>query len=657
MENIQYYYFNNGVPNCMCQGLYYSSKNFNVKEAKTYIENLLPQLANQGIDELFVCDAGYFKVLTGEKSTEYCFGKRYPCKLDSRFTVILGLNYLAFKYDPSLMNKLKTSIACLNNANTKVNNIITHADYTDEHLFDLLSYDKLTVDIETNGLKFHNCGLVSIAFGTDMHGGIAFTVKDKKKLKQFFETYKGTLIFHNASFDVKVLIYELFMKDINDQVGLQYGLHTMYKNIDDTKIIAYLALNSTGKPSYKLKDLAFEYTGKYALEDIGDISKVDTKTELEYNLKDVCATWYVYNKYYPIMVQDKQEKLYRELLLPTQKVLTHTELNGLYMDMNEVAKLKEKLQIAIDDAHNTLLLFDEVKDAERILYKEALDKVNAKLKTKKKTSIDFKINLRSSVQLRVLLYTVMKLPIIKYTESKQPSTEKDVIMDLRSYCNEDQKVLMDKLIELSCAMQIMNNFIPAMESSVNNRLYGNFNIGGTVSGRLSSSSPNLQNLPATGTVWAKPFKKCFKAPDGFVFCGSDFSSLEDHISALLTKDPEKLKVYIPGINYKVIINGETKYIGSDDTIEYNGVTYTGDSLYQTFKDVSSDAFSVSKNYEFDAFDGHCLRAYSYYKHLMPDITEKLEYLNKGGKFYEVIDDEGNVKYLSEYDEEYKKLCV
>ena len=271
MENIQYYYFNNGVPNCMCQGLYYSSKNFNVKEAKTYIESLLPQLANQGIDELFVCDAGYFKVLTGEKSTEYCFGKRYPCKLDSRFTVILGLNYLAFKYDPSLMNKLKTSIACLNNANTKVNNIITHADYTDEHLFDLLSYDKLTVDIETNGLKFHNCGLVSIAFGTDMHGGIAFTVKDKKKLKQFFETYKGTLIFHNASFDVKVLIYELFMKDINDQVGLQYGLHTMYKNIDDTKIIAYLALNSTGKPSYKLKDLAFEYTGKYALEDIGDI--------------------------------------------------------------------------------------------------------------------------------------------------------------------------------------------------------------------------------------------------------------------------------------------------------------------------------------------------------------------------------------------------
>lgn len=42
---------------------------------------------------------------------------------------------------------------------------------------------------------------------------------------------------------------------------------------------------------------------------------------------------------------------------------------------------------------------------------------------------------------------------------------------------------------------------------------------------------------------------------------------------------------------------------------------------------------------------------------MPDITEKLEYLNKGGKFYEVVDDEGNVKYLSEYDEEYKKLCV
>ena len=599
-ENLKYYYFDKGVPKCITKGLYYSGKNFYAKEAKTYLSGLLPELADQGVDTLFVCDAGYFKVLTGQVKTEYCYGQFYPCKLDNRFKVLLGLNYMAFKYDPSLLNKLQTSIDCLK-GNTSSEEVITKAEYSDEHLMDLLAYPKLAVDIETRGLQFYKCGIVSIAFGIDKHSGIAFRVTDKAKLREFFEKYEGTLIFHNASFDVKVLIYELFMKDINDQEGLQYGLHTMYKDIEDTKIIAYLALNSTGKPSYKLKDLAFEYTGKYALDDIGDIDKVDTATLLKYNLTDVCATWYVYEKYKPIMIADNQESLYKELLIPTQKVLTHTEMNGLYMDMTEVPKLKEMLKNSIDEAHNKLVAFDEVKQAEKELAQIKLDKINAKLKKKKKESINFKINLRSSDQLRYLLYDVLKLPVLRYTKAKAPSTSKDAIVELKQYCSDNQKELMDNLIEFANSTQIMNNFIPAMEDSFNSRLYGNFNIGGTVSGRLSSSNPNLQNLPSTGTPWAKPFKKCFKAPKGFVFCGSDFSSLEDHISALITKDPQKLKVYL------------------------------------------------------EKFDGHCLRAYSYYKHLMPDITRKLEYLDKGGKFYKVTYDDGSVDYLSEFDETFKNL--
>lgn len=76
-------------------------------------------------------------------------------------------------------------------------------------------------------------------------------------------------------------------------------------------------------------------------------------------------------------------------------------------------------------------------------------------------------------------------------------------------------------------------------------LHGSFNLGGTVSGRLSSSDPNLQNLPA-GSTFGKLIKDCFRAPKGWLFGGADFSSLEDRINALLTKDPEKLKVYTDG---------------------------------------------------------------------------------------------------------------
>lgn len=69
----------------------------------------------------------------------------------------------------------------------------------------------------------------------------------------------------------------------------------------------------------------------------------------------------------------------------------------------------------------------------------------------------------------------------------------------------------------------------------------------------------------------------------------------------------------------------------------------------------NDSFSIVSNGDIGCFDGHCLRAYSYYKHLMPDITKKLEYLDKGGKFYKVTYDDGSVDYLSEFDETFKNL--
>lgn len=104
-------------------------------------------------------------------------------------------------------------------------------------------------------------------------------------------------------------------------------------------------------------------------------------------------------------------------------------------------------------------------------------------------------------------------------------------------------------------------------------LHGSFNLGGTKSGRQSSSGPNLQQIPSTGTVYAKPIKKCFKAPPGWIYCGADFKSLEDRISALTTKDPNKLKVYTEG------------------------------------------------------YDGHCLRAFSYFGDQMPDIQDTVKSIN------------------------------
>lgn len=144
--------------------------------------------------------------------------------------------------------------------------------------------------------------------------------------------------------------------------------------------------------------------------------------------------------------------------------------------------------------------------------------------------------------------------------------------------------LLNKLKDLADVEKMLSTFIKAfINNSVKKEdgvyyLHGSFNLGGTVSGRLSSSEPNLQNIPA-GSRFAKAIKKCFKAGNFRIMGGADFASLEDRISALTTKDPNKLKVYI------------------------------------------------------DGYDGHCLRAYSYFKDKMPDIVDTVASINSIESLY------------------------
>lgn len=96
--------------------------------------------------------------------------------------------------------------------------------------------------------------------------------------------------------------------------------------------------------------------------------------------------------------------------------------------------------------------------------------------------------------------------------------------------------------------------------------------------RLILNKKNMQNLPANST-FGKAIKRCFQAPPGWLFGGADFNSLEDYVSALTTKDPNKLKVYIEG------------------------------------------------------YDGHCLRAFSYFRDKCPDITDTVDSINSMKKKY------------------------
>jgi DNA polymerase-1 len=167
--------------------------------------------------------------------------------------------------------------------------------------------------------------------------------------------------------------------------------------------------------------------------------------------------------------------------------------------------------------------------------------------------------------------------------------------------------LIDSLQKLTDVDKIITTFIPAFKNKVvhhddgTTTLHGSFNLGGTRSGRQSANNPNLQQIPSTGTPYAKPIKRCFKAPPGWIFCGADFLSLEDRISALTTQDENKIQVYTQG------------------------------------------------------YDGHCLRAHAYFSDQMPDLVYDLAKVDIPGKLFRVTHNDGTEEYFHETDPEFQEL--
>lgn len=166
--------------------------------------------------------------------------------------------------------------------------------------------------------------------------------------------------------------------------------------------------------------------------------------------------------------------------------------------------------------------------------------------------------------------------------------------------------LLESIVEITKAQKIVNTFIKAfktkgiLHSDGLYYLHGNFRIGGTVSGRISSNSPNLMNLPS-GSVYGKIVKSCFISPPGMLFMGADYSSLEAMIDALLTKDPNKMAVYINGM------------------------------------------------------DSHAFNSFSYWPEKMVNIQNALTRANKASKLYKIIHDSGEITYHTDDEKIIKEL--
>ena len=612
---------------------------------KEYLGKLLKSLAHLGTTHLYVTDAAYFKVLAGVPKADPHHGYALSCKIKGyeHMTVVLGVNYQQLIYNPTLHERLKLSLDTLASSvqgtyQDPGSGIIRSAQYPQgyaaiqEAIQGLHQYPSLACDIEAFSLKFNEAGIGTVAFAWDQHNGVAFAVDYlalpqpdsagnhgvykpnvpiRLLLQEFFETYQGELIFHRCTYDVKCTIAALWMDNLLDTQGLLRGLEVMTRNMHDSMIIAYLATNSTAGNQLSLKHLAQEFAGNWAVE-VKDIRKQPLDKLLQYNLVDALSTHYVRSKYEPIMEADEQGELYRGLFKDSLKLIIQLELTGMPMSSRRIQEVKQELE-ALDQGYLDTVQKSPVILELNLLLQEAAwqsdfdsrkDKAKNPEKIKPKELGAFRdlvFNPNSGPQLQKLLYEQLRLPVLDYTDSKAPATGADTLEKLINHTQvPEHKELLQVLIGHGKVSKILTAFIPAFEEAVSKDdtdtvwLHGSFNLGGTVSGRLSSSDPNLQNIPAgnssdaTKAKIGKLIKSCFVAPQDWIFAGADFASLEDYISALTTKDKNKLRVYEQGFDGHCLraayyFKDQLPHINVEDPQSVNSIKTTHPELRQESK--------------------------------------------------------------------------
>ena len=518
------------------------------KTAKAYLDKLITKIPNS-VHRLIIADSNYFKFITKTAKVSNSYGTvvkgKHPGYL--HFTCVYVPNYKTLFQQPENSRLIILGIKAIAGTGTAV--LISSAAYgfqhgSDRELLDsLYKYPVLAADIETTGLDLE-AEIVSIAFAWTKHDGIAIdlSINGIYYLKQFLETYKGKLLFHNGLFDAKLLIRSLWMKHATDYTGMMEGLQ-YFKNFDDTMIMAYLAKNATTKVSLKLKEVALEYVGNYAIE-IQDIAKYTKAEILRYNLIDALATFYIWEKYH----EETLSRPYLEIFQPSLYSLIKMMLVGLPMDSNKVKEVHTILASKEKVLNEQIQENNCVRSFNIQLQKDTCTKANAKLKKLVKSIDDFldiKFNPSSHPQLAKLLFEELKLPVLDKTKSGAPATGGDVLKDLENHTTDEDIVDLLKFVrDLSEVCKINGTFIKAFMQE-KDFLHGNLKLGGTQSGRLASNSPNLTNLPAHGPM-GKLVKSCIIAPEGWLFAGADFSALEERIGAILSKDPNRIKVYTDG---------------------------------------------------------------------------------------------------------------
>ncbi|MCP4489791.1 MAG: hypothetical protein GY820_21110 [Gammaproteobacteria bacterium] len=244
----------------------------------------------------------------------------------------------------------------------------------------------------------------------------------------------------------------------------------------------------------------------------------------------------------------------------TWAINTHLNNIGRGSEVKEkwtVAQLK-KLNIFLEDpfiaavvAKRNLHNNATVQEAMIKLARYKLDLWNRPRLEKAEQPVDVEPFNAGSPKQKQEFFALMEIePLARSKDTGEASWGRDQLEELLKQCSDDKMTdVLEALVDHSYSAIIHNNFLKAFDSfTIDGVLHGNIRVFGAKSFRNTSNSPNLLNAPSSRSIYAKPLKRCFVAPDGYVIFTADLAALEDRVIANLSGDTNKQNIFLENLD-------------------------------------------------------------------------------------------------------------
>lgn len=372
----------------------------------------------------------------------------------------------------------------------------------------ILGFDTETTDLTP--AKAQLCGIslsyapgkacyipVGHSKGGDLFGGNSDTPEqlDKKTvinlLKPVLENASVLKVAHNMKYDWQMLMKEgvnvcpcddtILMSYVCDGTQHGHGLDELAKLLFDHTMISYDDVTGKGKNRITFDQVGLDKAVDYAAEDA-----------------DYCLR--IYNHFKPLIAQNKVAVVYEDIERPLCPVIARMELDGIKVDLNVLKSLSHKFG-------------QKIVELEAEIYKDS----------------GHEFNIGSPKQLGAVLFDSMGLPGGGKTKTGEWSTAVDVLEDLAAQGHD----FVNKILMWRQLSKLKSTYTEALQLAAipaTSRVHTSYAMALTSTGRLSSSDPNLQNIPIR-TEEGKMIRTAFVAPEGYKLISADYSQIELRLAA------------------------------------------------------------------------------------------------------------------------------